>query len=75
MVVDRLLSSIRRVERLEAELELQSDPAKQEPLLRQLEPALRARTACLAALASAADCGDPEAQVVLDELYREAATG
>jgi hypothetical protein len=68
--VDRLLIWMHRVDLLEDELR-KSNPAAQDLILAQLEPAKRAQCAAFATLIAAAHRGDPEALVALEALESE----
>ena len=68
--VDRLLIWMARVEQLEDELQ-KVNPAAQELILAQLEPARRAQSAAFVQLLAAAQRGEPEALVALDALESE----
>ena len=68
--VDRLLFWMNRVERLEADLQ-ETHPAMHGLIRAKLASAKRTEHAALAALISAAHCGDPEAIVALDALESE----
>jgi len=68
--VDRLLLWMARVEQLEDELR-KANPAAQEVILAQLDPARRAQGAAFLQLIAAAQRGEPEALVALDALESE----